>query len=317
MSHNPIPTPNLASLEGLFVQLFSEILRQSATSQKLWPQRMSSFKKHGLTSFYSPTRFPRKEIEVEQSKLDEPRYRRQLIRKLKAPRPSKYDHFELQVDRERLLQDDKYVADISTLFAYKWTNSIKQDAAETPWCLLVLCHLKPEHLLHCLDNMGMHQVSGQKLAELVLRTTCDSMLDKNEKMKQLLDDLRQKLSVIRAEAEEQIASVAQEHRQQAHSTFARLDEELDLSYQSALQSVRENARKTTSTRSSVPFVPVRPQRDVDWWMHPPKPWSLTKKVVVGSLSLAGSILLAFHLEVNGTTPAEAIGLFYDWLGGRE
>lgn len=170
------------------VPLFAKIIREDAASTTSWEKRMKSVKTHGLISFSCESNFKPAEIEVDSSRLNDPRYRRWLVRKLKAPRPSSIVSHEIRMDRERILNDDEYLGDMAKLLSYKWMRKLSEVDSDID--RLLLLKSTETSLRSALDRLGMHESDAETVAAIVMRTFAEEALDGNETLKRVEAEIR-------------------------------------------------------------------------------------------------------------------------------
>ncbi len=175
-------------LMDTFVALFAKVIRKDASSESAWAKFSKSIKSHGLTTFCCESTFKPAALEVDNSRLEDSRYRRTVIRKLKAPRPSATVSHEVRIDRERILVDDHYLADMSKLIAYKWMRKLAD--VETDLERLLLLKTGEKALRRALDSLGMHESDGETVAGIVMRSFAEEALDSNETLKRVEAEIR-------------------------------------------------------------------------------------------------------------------------------
>jgi hypothetical protein len=299
------------ALQDLFRSLFAQILVRDNQDENTWKRRLKTFEVNGLLSFTQPSLFERPEFQVDNSKLSDPRYRRQVIRKLKAPRPSKHVFVRLNIDRLKL-NIAEYVRDISTLLAFKWVN--KMLPVSSAYELLLLLKVDLATLTRALDTMGMHQSSGANVGHLLLRTSVEELVDNNETMKKCLADMKEKTGAIRREFESNIRTLFEPFLAQARASCdaaadharKQCDEWIEEHRKAAAERKAETdavlaANKAdedpeASFRAAV-LEHERRHREANRW-SPRNRWLMRGFVVVVVATLA------YFLEINGVTPVE-------------
>ena len=155
-----------------------ELIRRDAQTPEVWTHRAARIKIHGLLNFKTPSRHKPKEIVIEQDRMDDVRYRRSLVRKLKAPRPGKWNYHNVDLDRNRLLTDETYLTDMVKVMSYRWVEALLP--INDPSDAIVLLKQDAGTLEFCLDRLGPHQVSSWMVAGVMMRRMAEELVDKNE-----------------------------------------------------------------------------------------------------------------------------------------
>lgn len=301
-------------LYNLGRNLFATILLRDSTTAEDWNRRTETFDRHGLTSFLTEAPFYKpRELPVDQERLGDVRYRKQLIRKLKAPHPSKWTSFRLQIDRDKLREDD-YLQKMAAVLAYKWTQKL---ANADEMSALVLPHQDVETLTDCLDRMGLHQSDAKGVADHVMRTMAERLVDANERFKAVMAEMRARFAEVRADLEPAIKAICDEYRtaelarineatDAAMVKFDRLSEEVreDFAAQKArTQAVLdENAPSGLTPEEEFRIAVKKAERE----RKAANRLSRKAKAMLWALAAAATTAGAFFLEVNGTTLVEVL-----------
>jgi hypothetical protein len=220
--------------------LFATILRRDSNDVAMWKHRTETFNRHGLLSFLEESPFwkPR-ELHVDQSRLEDVRYRRSLVRKLKAPHPGKWTRITLRIDRERLLNgDEKYLAEMAAILSYKW--ALKLTPVVDPADALALPHLDVDTLTHCLDKMGNHQSDAKGVASVVMRAMAERLVDENPRFQATMAEMRAAFAQIRADIEPVIKAVCDEVREEAAARFSEIAAETSAKFDSLSEASRKD-----------------------------------------------------------------------------
>lgn len=307
-----------AAFERLFSlgrDLFATILRRDSNDVVEWKHRAESFNRHGLLSFLeeSPLWKPR-ELHVDQEQLEDPRYRRGLIRKLKAPHPGKWTRITLRIDRERLHRDEKYLQEMAAILSYKWT--LKLTPAD-PVDALVLPHQDVDSLTYCLDRMGMHQSDVKGVAAVVMRTIAERLVDANPRYQALVAEMRAAFAEVRADVEPKISAICAEVLADAKASidetakaalvkFDALSEEIrkDFAAQKARTQAVLDENKPSGLSPEEEFRQAVLKREREH--REANRMSRKAKTILWALGLAAATAGAFFLEVNGTTLVEVL-----------
>ncbi len=209
--------------------LFVSVLRNAAVSEESWKARLSTLDVFGLTEFREPSPHKPKPIEFDQDRLDDPSYRRFLIRKLKAPRPGKWTYHKLRIEHDKI-SDDHYAAQVGTLLAWKFTNIVLNEVESDSATMLLLTKLDVESLTRCLDKFQRHTLSGESISNEILRIAVEKALDTNETLQH---SLRQ-IAAVGADAR---AKFAEEMKPIIEKTLADFDAEQRLMMEGINQDV--------------------------------------------------------------------------------
>ena len=309
--------------------LFVSVLRNAAISQDSWKARLSSLDVFGLTEFREPSKHEPKPIEFDQDRLEDPSYRRYLIRKLKAPRPGKWIYHKLRIDRDQI-SDDHYANQIGTLLAWRFTNIVLQEVETNSATMLLLTKLDVGSLTRCLDKFQRHTLNGENVSQEILRFHVEQVLDNNA----TLQEATRKIAEVGAEAranftaqmkpiiEKTIADFDANMRPMLESIRQDVDAYLEKQrIRSALESARTQKvleecapdpdpeasfRRAVKERERE----AREERRRNWRA---KPFYI--RFMPHAAVVAGAAIATFFLEVgeNRTTPWEAMRDAAGWL----
>lgn len=298
---------------------FKSILWREAHDPEVWTKRAERLKANGLLTHTTRSTFKPKEIVVESERLDDPRYRRRLIRELKAPRPSKWVHHEIRIDRAKLIEDENYLADMSKLLAYKWTNKLLP--VESDLSKLCLLKLDAEFLADCLDKMSMHQSEADAVAALRLRSFCEEALDKNEKYNAMVADIRKAGSEALAKFRSEMELIKRETLDGFGKSTDRILRDVSEKSDSYMRDTRASISATAEHSARVleeNSSHVDPETE---WRETlrradekrklerkPLGWRSKTLIYTGVLGLG--YLLGKYLEIEGATPFEALSTVF-------
>lgn len=223
----------VASIETIEDAIFSvsrqamlAILRRDSASDRLWAHRLKTIRAHGLTSFNVESPFA-KPLEVDNSRLGDYAYKRHILRRLQQPRPSKWMHVELPLDREKLMSDEKYLSDMATVLGYKLMR--KLTPIDCAVVAVLLLRLDEHNVTDMLDDMGNHEADAEGMSDFILRSLAEDLVDSHPVMKAALAELRAQVAVMQAEMKEEIRQICQE-------SMANLDAKI----QAILEEMREH-----------------------------------------------------------------------------
>ncbi len=191
------------SLYKLHRSLFESVLAISAQNADSFEQRLKRFEYFGLLDFYSKAPFnarPLLEQYIEndngeriyafaEKQLARPHWKGRFIRRLRAQRPSVYMRYRLEVKRDAIINDKKYVKDIATILAYKWVGLLGRPDSEE--LVTVMRLMDAAALVHFLDNFQFTDLSLSCIKLFLMRREVEMFLDNN----QSLVDLHERIEV--------------------------------------------------------------------------------------------------------------------------
>lgn len=300
-------TPNSEAYENALFDLcrilFASILLRDAKADETWSQRIKTFDYNGLLSFLVPSPFAKAPLEVDQSRLEDPRYRRHLVRKLKAPRPGKHASVRVAIKREEL-SNSAYLADICKLLAYKWVSKLLPD---TDWTeKLLLLKQDERSLTYALDTMRMHQSDGKRVARLVLRLTAEEILDGNTRMQEVLANMKAETTRVVADVSARIAQINSAMFVEATAAIARITADTGAQCDAYIELIRKDAAAARARTDKV-LAECAPDPD------PEASWRRTMEARERERKLANRrgnrlwcafflmifVVLALHAEIGG------------------
>lgn len=209
--------------------LFVSVLRNADKSDASWKARLDTLDVLGLTEFREPSRIQPKTIEFDHSRLEDPAYRRMLIRKLKAPRPPKWVFHKLRIDREKI-HEDHYAHQVSTLLSWRFTNIVLSEVESNSATMLLLTKLDVDTLTRCLDKFQRNTINGENVGHEIVRFAVEVAIDRNETLNHHLAE------IARVGAEER-ARLSAEMRPVIEKTLA----DFEASSNAIMESVRQDA----------------------------------------------------------------------------
>lgn len=195
-----------------------------------------------------PSPFAPAPLEIDQSRLEDPRYRHHLVRKLKAPRPSKHVSVRVAIKREEL-SNAAYLADICKLLAYKWVSKLLPD---TDWTEKLLLLKQDERILtYALDTMRMHESDGRRVARLVMRLTAEKILDGNTRMQEVLAKMKDETTRVVADSSARIAQINSEIVAEATAAIARITADTGAQCDAYIEVIRKDAEAARARTDKV------------------------------------------------------------------
>ena len=225
-------------LYTVFGRRVYEILISASREETSWNARMKSFSGLGLLDFTVESPFKVEPLKIDESRLDDPRYRRFLIRKLKAPRPSKWARHRLDIQRARLKEAD-YANDMAKVLTYKWTALLMRDLDAAS--LITIMSIDQATLEHCLDKMRMNEVSAQTVAEKIMRRLAFSLIDENAKYKAAVAMIESAAADARRDFAEKITPVIERATLEAYAAFERIAEDARQKADLYISEIRDRA----------------------------------------------------------------------------
>lgn len=303
------------ALYDLSRSLFASILQSDATNDSQWRHRIKTFELNGLLSFLVESNHKPAPLKVDQSRLEDARYRRHLAGKLKVPRPSKYVSVRIAIDRDRLAADPSYLADMCKLLAYNWVKKLLLDTNNCDRLLL----LKQDErtLRRALDTMRIHESSGHSVAQLLLRLGVDDLLDASDTMKQLLAKMQTETSVIVSEFTTEIRGISGPILERARASFDRIMADTHKSCDEAIEKIRKELAVSIARTDRVLAECAAEDPDVAWrraMAERERERKLkTRKTnwIWYTVFSTLAIVIVLHAEVNGVRAIDVLGQLVD------
>lgn len=346
---HPRPTLNERCAEtflNLHLNLFVGVLKNAANDEQRWTHRVKTFGYCGLLEFVTASNLKPKPVlddfdtdsngeriyKIREGQIEEPKVRRRILKKLSAKRPGKWTRHRLEIDRERILRDEKYSRDIATLLAYKWVTHLEPEVLD----VLAIHLLDVAALEHCLDQFNLVKISSENVTDYLLHRLANELLDKNEKFQAVMDTMKAELKVIREETMASIHEICREISEESKIRLAIISAEASAKCDAAIAEIRERAAKRAAEdaayNASLPPVDLDPEatfrRQVDEGIArrnaalkrlarmKRRTWKGKLFWAAKHIAIWGGVgLLAFNMEfgAEGTTLVEVLGNFFDWL----
>ncbi|HMP54481.1 MAG TPA: hypothetical protein PKD05_23240, partial [Candidatus Melainabacteria bacterium] len=307
-------------LHDLFTTLFHRVLKKASIDEASWKHRIATFDYTTLLEFVVPSPIKPKPIEVDESKLEDARYRRTLIRKLKAPRPSKWARHKLQIDRNKI-SDDTYCEQMAKVLAYQWMKRLMPFESYTE--ILMIRQSTVEDLEYLLDNTRLNCVSAQRCSGMLMHRLADSLVANNPTFKKIESMIRSVGQDARAKLSAALASMREETMTSFKASCDRTIEDSNKKFDNLLAGIRERLqesarrsqavldehgidpnedREETFRRSVLRKEAERRAEAKARWRQKP----LWVRLLPGLSSVAVLVGLFFHMEIADVTP-------YEWL----
>lgn len=198
----------VSALGPKFALAFDSMLEHSSKNSKNWEMLQERLKIHGLLSFSSQSPHKPKEIELDPERLDDPRYRRQLVRKLKARRPGKFQYHTFAIDRTRIATENDYRETVATFLGGRFVASffpLSSGAAS----LVVWNHT--DLAIGVGLGLGPHQISGDVVAAKILRHWAERFVEQNETYRRVELEIRAAARDVRVKLMAESAAISNEH----------------------------------------------------------------------------------------------------------
>jgi hypothetical protein len=303
--------------------LFSTILLADAGSDGTWSARLETLRKHGLLTVRMPSPFKPTPVEIDQSKMDDSRYRKRIAKKLAAPRPSRWTFINLRVDRERFQSDETYRSELCHYFAARWVeNLLDSDAVEQ----LVLVNLNANQLGKVLTQLGPHQISPAALQQYIIRNLAEELVDSNPRFLAIEAELKAACAKVRDETMAAVRKITDDIRAQHLREMDAAAVELNARCDEAIARIRERVQ-ASAARSAEALAEAESKEDVDpeveWQqsvaareraLREANRWSPAARLLVTVASVAAAAALIMFAEVDGTSLAE---LFFGGEGNGD
>ncbi|MCA9806274.1 MAG: hypothetical protein KC777_30105 [Cyanobacteria bacterium HKST-UBA02] len=306
------------ALYDVFRASFEEALSASAVEDARWKRLMTSLDELTLLDFHMPSPFKPEPLDVDESRLDDARYRRYLIRKLKAPRPGKWVRHKLSIDRRQIV-DSEYRGKIAKVLAYRFVQLLLPlDSFEV---VLPVIKLGATDLEYLLGQLRLNDLSARRVSDLLMRRLARSFIEENEKFQEVSAMIRARgaearerlaieLHLIEQEVMESFSLKMSEVRSHAARVADRTIAEMRV--RSAEQSERtarvlaESAldpledREVTFRQTVLASEEARRQERREAAARQPLWLKLLKRASV----VAGGYVLTFHVKIKGLTLVE-------------
>lgn len=190
------------SLLSAFSAHFDQILIASTENEKNWQKRILTFSNLALLEYLAPSRFTPAPLNADEERLHDGRYRRHLIAKLKAPRPSKWARHSLVIERDRTISDSAYRAEVSKFLASKLISHMGLTSENlsmscSSFSYLVLLKMSLEEMTFCLDNLAPNELDAERVAAILARRKAYALIDANPTFQALISRMKSEFAQIR------------------------------------------------------------------------------------------------------------------------
>lgn len=196
------------SLHNVYSDLFDRILYDAALDERLWQNRLKSLERLSLLEYFTPSPFVIPPLNVDEALLHDSRYRRFLIARLKAPRPSRWSRHKLNIDQGRILCDAAYRAEVADFLTKKWLSHMQLDKDSvsevcSQMTFLTLAKTSCEEFTFCLDNLALNDLDPNKIASILVQRMAYQLIDSNPKFQTLITRMKSEFAQIRKEFNKQ------------------------------------------------------------------------------------------------------------------
>lgn len=198
-----------ASLFTVFKPLFDVALVNASSDNLTWDRRIHSFAKLSMLEFLVPSLFTPKPYGIEEEKLEDVRYRRSVIRKLKAPRPSKWSRQFLHIDISKIHEAD-YRSEMATILAYRFVLLLSP-ISEEPYVVLPVAKMSVEELEFALDSLALNTIDSVNLSKLLLNKLANELVENNPTYKKVQADLKAELASVAENLRNEFSEISRKH----------------------------------------------------------------------------------------------------------
>lgn len=304
-------------------RLFVEVLTNASKSDSLWKHRIETFERINLLDFVTPSPIKPKPIEFDESRLDDVRYRRMLVRKLQAPRPSKWARHKLPIYKDRI-DDPEYRDQIAKVLAYKWVSVLQPfDGVSNPFPLLKV-DVKELELL--LDHARLNTISAEWCTAVLMKSLAERLVEENPRYKAIEAEMRRKGAEVRADLQKSLKVIGDETMAATRQSLASINDRISLKAELAIAEIRHNLEESRK-RSEAALLEhgldpnedreetfrlavrqreakMKEERRARWRKKP-----FWVRMLPAASILAAKAAIFFALEINGATPLEWLQLF--------
>lgn len=205
------------TLAPVFQRLYSGLLNKARADDSYLAKLREYLKKFNLLTVREKSIFKPKEITFDAAQLGDVRYRRRLIRELKAPRPAAYVYHTLPVDAERLAMQPYFEA--LTDFIVRATCERLVEARQDQ--LAIIASLTDEALFDFLKQRSLFEMTPENLSAHAMHHLCHRLIEDNPRFQAACAMIRE----AGAAAREQLRSEMAVFNEASQAEFnARMDE---------------------------------------------------------------------------------------------
>lgn len=307
-----------AKLAYVLANRFDALLQSQSVDRATFKRFTDVLERYSLLTVRQESQFKPKEIELDQNKLDDARYRRNLIRKLKAPRPSKYVYHTLRIDIDRVAETDyrhAFAVFIGEGVARRLGDIGQIEAG-------VISQISPQALLRFLESHKAYEIDARIMHDYLMRTLAQEAIDNSPAFQNACRMIKAAADSARATFQEQWGAFCDqlraEHAAASAVTLASINARADgyIAEIRAKQAVRLEAERLEREEAERIALANAGKTEQDLFYESvikrEKEWRqanrLSKKAraVVWTLAIATGGLLAAFLQVDGTTLVDVV-----------
>jgi len=242
-------TGTSATLFSICQSLFDTVLLHSSKDDSLWNHRQESFRKLSMLEFLVPSLFTPKPYDIDEERLEDGRYRRQVIRKLKAPRPGKWSRQFLHIDQSRM-EDETYRSEMATVLAYRFMLFLTPLSDEMH-VVLPLIKMSVEEIEYALDVLALNTIDSVNLAKLLLTRLANKLIDKNPTFIKVESELKAEMKAIGEELRASMKEIADKHRAEFGATLDGILSEVRRSADETIAGIKERMSESAKRTQAV------------------------------------------------------------------
>lgn len=242
-------TGTSATLFSLCQSLFDTVLLRSSKDDSLWNHRQESFRKLSMLEFLVPSLFTPKPYDIDEERLEDVRYRRQVIRKLKAPRPGKWSRQILHIDQSRM-EDETYRSEMATVLAYRFMLFLTPLSDEMH-VVLPLIKMSVEEIEYALDTLALNTLDSVNMAKLLITRLANKLVDQNPTFIKVESELKAEMKAIGDELRASMKEIADKHRAEFGATLDGILSEVRRNADEAIAGIKERMSESAKRTQAV------------------------------------------------------------------
>jgi len=239
--------------------LFDTILLRSSKDDSLWNHRIESFRKLSMLEFLVPSAFKPKPYDIDEERLEDARYRRQTIRKLKAPRPGKWSRQFLHIDQSRM-PDEGYRSDIASVLAYRFMLLLTPLSDELH-VVLPLLKMSAEEIEYALDALALNTLDSVNMAKLLLTRLANQLVDANPTFQKVQSELKSEIKAVGDDLRASMKEIADKHRAEFGATLDAILFDVRRTADEAIAGIKERMGESAKRTQAVLDEEERYQRE--------------------------------------------------------
>ena len=242
-------TGTSAILFSLCQSHFDTVLLHSSKDDSVWNHRQESFRKLSLLEFLVPSLFTPKPYDIDEARLEDVRYRLKVIRKLKAPRPSKWSRQFLHIDQSRM-EDDNYRSQMARVLAYRFMLFLTPLSDEMH-VVLPLVKMSVEELEYALDTLALNTLDSVSMAKLLLNRLANKLVDQNPTFIKVESELKAEMKAIGDDLQASMKEIGDKHRAEFGAKLERILSDVRRSADEAINGIKERLSESSERTQTV------------------------------------------------------------------